>query len=81
MTDFGIFERVHLKKQSQFSKGQNEHKVIDNKGIREIYWIGYLVKTNPNKANLPTFGRKYEALSTKSETRGTGAKRKLRKQV
>jgi hypothetical protein len=42
----------YLKKQSQFSKRQNERKVNYNKGIREIYWIGHLVKTNPIKANL-----------------------------
>ena len=28
-------------------KGLNERKVNYNKGIREIYWIGHLVKTNP----------------------------------
>jgi len=38
---------VKLKKQSQFAKGQNGRKVNYNKGIREIYWIGHLVKTNP----------------------------------
>jgi len=38
---------VNLKKQSQFLKGQNERNVNYNKGIREIYWIGHLVKTNP----------------------------------
>jgi len=42
---------LKLKKQSQFLKGQNERKVNYNKGIREINWIGHLVKTNPNKAN------------------------------
>ena len=44
-------KKRNLKKQSQFLKGQNERKVNYNKGIREIYWIGHLVKTNPNKAN------------------------------
>jgi len=38
---------LNLKKQTQFMKGQNERKVNYNKGIREIYWIGHLVKTNP----------------------------------
>jgi len=38
---------LNLKKQTQFSKGRNERKVNYNKEIREIYWIGYLVKTNP----------------------------------
>ena len=36
-----------MKKQTQFAKGQNERKTSDNKGIREINWIGHLVKTNP----------------------------------
>jgi len=30
--------------------------------------------SKPNKANLPAFGRKSEARSSKSETRGIGAK-------
>jgi len=38
---------LKLKKQTQFSEGQNERKTIYNKGIREIYWIEHLVKTNP----------------------------------
>ena len=38
---------VYLKKQTQFLDGQNKHKVSYNKGIREIYGIGHLVKTNP----------------------------------
>jgi len=33
--------------------------------IREINWIGHLVKTNPIKANLPAFDRKSEALNSK----------------
>jgi hypothetical protein len=41
----------YLKKQSQFAMESNEHKFNYNKEIREIYWIGHLVKTNPNKAN------------------------------
>ncbi len=36
-----------MKKQTQFSKGQNERKTIYNREIREIYRIGHLVKTNP----------------------------------
>ncbi len=36
-----------LKKQSQFCRSGNEHKVSYNKEIWEIYWIGHLVKTNP----------------------------------
>jgi len=43
--------KLNLKKQTQFIKGQNERKVNYDKGIREIYWIGRLVKTKPNKAN------------------------------
>jgi len=38
---------LNLKKQTQFPKGQNEHKANHNKEIREIYWIGHLVKTKP----------------------------------
>jgi hypothetical protein len=38
---------ANLKKQSQFLEGQNERKDSYKKGIREIKWIGYLVKTNP----------------------------------
>ena len=30
----------------------NEHKFNYNKEIREIYWIGHLVKTNPIKPNI-----------------------------
>jgi len=41
-----LTERI-LKKQSQFSEESNERKVNYNKGIREIYWIGHLVKTKP----------------------------------
>ncbi len=37
----------NLKKQSQFYRSRNEHKVSYNNWIREIYWIGHLVKTNP----------------------------------
>ena len=42
----------YLKKQSQFGGSQNDRKVNYNKEIRGIYWIGYLVKTKPNKANF-----------------------------
>ena len=38
---------LNLKKQTQFIKGQKECKVNYDKGIREIYAIGHLVKTNP----------------------------------
>jgi len=41
-----------LKKQTQFPKGRNERIVNYNKRIREIYWIGHLVKTKPIKANF-----------------------------
>jgi len=43
---------LNLKKQSQFPNGQNERNVNNNKEIREIYRIGHLVKTKPNKANI-----------------------------
>ena len=36
-----------LKKQSQFFEGRNERNASYNKGIREIYRFGHLVKTNP----------------------------------
>ena len=38
---------LNLKKQTQFQNRQNERKVNYDKGIREIYAIGHLVKTNP----------------------------------
>jgi len=38
---------VKLKKQTQFAAGRNGRKVNYNKGMREICWIGHLVKTNP----------------------------------
>jgi len=38
---------LNLKKQTQFYRSGNERKVIYDKGIREIYAIGHLVKTNP----------------------------------
>jgi len=38
---------LNLKKQTQFYGSGNERKVIYNKGIREIYWIGHFVKTKP----------------------------------
>ena len=37
----------YLKKQTQFLVRSNEFKVNYNKEIREKYWIGHLVKTNP----------------------------------
>ena len=39
-------------------KGQNEHIVNYNKEIREINWIGHLVKTNPIQTQSPGFGWK-----------------------
>ena len=59
---------LNLKKQTQFPKGQNEHKVNYKKGIREINWIGHLVKTKPIQSQMPAFGRKSEARNTKYET-------------
>jgi len=38
---------LKLKKQTQFAAGRNGRKVNYNKGMREICWIGHLVKTNP----------------------------------
>ena len=46
--------RGFFAKQTQFMKGWNEHKVNYNKGIREIYWIGHLVKTNPIQSQSQT---------------------------
>jgi len=43
---------LNLKKQTQSAGGKNKRKVNYNKEIREIYRIGHLVKTNPNKANI-----------------------------
>jgi len=50
--NWGSAERGDLKKQSQFLKGLNGRKINYNKVLREIYWIGHLVKTNPNKPNI-----------------------------
>ena len=38
---------TNLKKQSQFLTVSNERKNIYYNKIREIYWFGHLVKTNP----------------------------------
>jgi len=58
------FERVCLKKQSQFAKGKNDVKSL----LTMIYGdFGVLRRrknkpnSKPNKANLPTFGWKTEA--------------------
>ena len=45
----------------------NERKVNYNKEIQAKYWNGHLVKTNPIQSQSPAFGRKSEALSSKSE--------------
>ena len=38
---------LNLKKQTQSYGSGNERKANYNKRIREIYWIGHLVKTKP----------------------------------
>jgi len=43
-----------LKKQTQFAGVANWRKVNYNKGIREINWIGHLVKTNPIQSQTQT---------------------------
>ena len=56
----------NLKKQSQFLLGLNLRKFFEINRICEIIRFRGMKKTNPNKANSPAFGRKLEALSTKS---------------
>jgi hypothetical protein len=60
---------LNLKKQTQFENGRNDVKsiltmvygVLDGPGRRKNK-----PNSKPNKANLPGFGRKSEALSSKS---------------
>jgi len=52
-SEFSVkMRKGYLKKQTQFSTKANELKTSYNKEIREIYWIGHLVKTKPIKANF-----------------------------
>jgi hypothetical protein len=51
----GVHRKGWLKKQTQFAGNGNKRKVNSNIKINEINWIGYLVKTNPIKANLLVF--------------------------
>ena len=64
-----------LKKQTQFVNGQNKCIVNYNKEIREIYWIGHLVKTNPIQSQTkpicrPSAGNpKHEVRNPKQDER------------
>ena len=70
-----VYIERNLKKQSQFYRSGNGRKVNYNKGIRELYWIGHLVKTNPIQSQTkpicrPSAGNpKYEARNPKQEER------------
>ena len=60
----------NLKKQSQLSKGQNEHKVNYNKEIQKIQWIGHLVKTNPIQSQTKPISRYRTGRDLDSRLRG-----------
>ena len=58
--------------------GQNERKFNYNKRIREIYWIGHLVKTNPNKANYKCrIGRRVDSRLRGNDKYGIPSRRKI----
>ena len=56
-----------MKKQTQFYRSENECNIIYNKEIREIYWIGYLVKTNPIQSQTKPILRKGKGKKVKGK--------------